>query len=50
MTEKYEGSTKLYSLNDFKIHNTINIKNGYLEGRYGGIPFIGNLEILDDEL
>ncbi|MDD2489084.1 MAG: ATP-binding protein [Bacteroidales bacterium] len=50
LTEKYEGSTKLYSLNDFKIHNTINIKNGYLEGRYGGIPFIGNLEILDDEL
>ena len=44
--EKFEGDTKLYSLNDFKEHNTINIKNGYLEGRYGGIPFIGNLEVL----
>jgi AAA15 family ATPase/GTPase len=42
--EKHEGDTKLYSLNDFKEHNTINIKNGYLEGRYGGIPFIGNLD------
>jgi AAA15 family ATPase/GTPase len=42
-TEKHNGDTKLYSLNDFKEHNTINIKNGYLEGRYGGIPFIGNL-------
>lgn len=42
--EKHEGDTKLYSLNDFKEHNTINIKNGYIEGRYGGIPFIGNLE------
>lgn len=42
-TEKQEGQTKLYSLNDFKEHNTINIKNGYLDGRYGAIPFIGNL-------
>lgn len=42
--EKHEGETRLYSLNDFKEHNTINIKNGYLEGRYGGIPFIGNLD------
>ncbi len=42
-TEKQDGQTKLYSLNDFKEHNTINIKNGYLDGRYGAIPFIGNL-------
>ncbi len=42
-TEKNNGSTKLYSLNDFKEHNTINIKNGYLDGRYGAIPFIGEL-------
>ncbi|WP_372756153.1 ATP/GTP-binding protein [Labilibaculum sp.] len=42
--EKHHGNTELYSLNDFKEHNTIKIKNGYLEGRYGGIPFIGNLE------
>lgn len=42
-TEKKNGNTHLYSLNDFKEHNTLNIKNGYLEGRYGAIPFIGNL-------
>ena len=42
-TEKRNGNTHLYSLNDFKLHNTINIKNGYLEGRYGAIPFIGSL-------
>ena len=42
-TEKVEGSSKIYSLNDFKLHNTINIKNGYMEGRYGAIPFIGEL-------
>lgn len=43
-TEKHEGSTRMYSLNDFKIHNTINIKNGYLEGRFGAIPFLGTLD------
>ena len=41
MVEKKDGSTHMYSLNDFKIHNTINIENGYMEGRYGAIPFIG---------
>lgn len=39
-TEKINGSTKLYSLNDFKEHSTINIKNGYMDGRYGGVPSI----------
>jgi rloA len=42
--EKQHGCSHIYSLNDFKEHNTINIVNGYLEGRYGAIPFIGNLE------
>lgn len=40
------GSTKLYSLNDFKEHNTIDIRKGYLNGRYGAIPFLGNLQDL----
>lgn len=43
--EKKDGGTHMYSLNDFKIHNTINIENGYLEGRYGAIPFIGDLNM-----
>jgi hypothetical protein len=43
-TEKFEGSTRMYSLNDFKQHNTISIEKGYLLGRYGAIPFIGSLE------
>lgn len=41
--EKTEGCTKMYSLNDFKIHKTISIENGYLDGRFGAIPFIGTL-------
>jgi AAA15 family ATPase/GTPase len=41
------GSTKLYSLSDFKEHNTIDIRKGYLTGRYGAIPFLGNLQDLN---
>ena len=45
MVEKKNGSSRMYSLNDFKIHNTLNIEYGYLEGRYGAIPFIGELNM-----
>lgn len=41
------GSTDIYSLNDFKEHNTIDIEKGYLTGRYGSIPFLGNLQELN---
>ncbi|KAA6327443.1 hypothetical protein EZS27_023567 [termite gut metagenome] len=44
-----DGSSKLYSLSDFNIHNTIDIENGYLNGRYGGIPFLSNLRDLNWE-
>lgn len=40
------SSTDLYSLSDFKEHKTIDIRKGYLNGRYGSIPFLGNLEDL----
>lgn len=45
MVEKKNGSSHMYSLNDYKIHNTINIENGYMEGRYGAIPFISELNM-----
>lgn len=41
------GSTDIYSLNDFKEHKTIDIRKGYLNGRYGSIPFLGNLKDLN---
>ena len=41
------GATRLYSLSDFKEHNTIDIRKGYLNGRYGAIPFLGNLKDLN---
>lgn len=42
-----DASTKLYPLSDFNIHNTANIENGYLQGRYGGIPFLSNIKDLN---
>jgi len=42
-----DGSSKLYPLSDFNIHHTANIENGYLNGRYGGIPFLSNLKDLN---
>ncbi len=39
-------ATQLYPLSDYNIHKTANIENGYLNGRYGGIPFLSNLSDL----
>jgi len=41
------GSTEIYSLSDFKEHSTIDIRKGYLNGRYGSIPFLANLTDLN---
>lgn len=42
--EKREnGASDLYSLSDFKEHNTIDIRKGYLNGRYGAVPFLATL-------
>lgn len=42
-----DGCTDLYSLSDFKEHNSIDIRKGYLTGRYGSIPFLANLKDLN---
>ena len=43
-TEKdRSGTTDLYSLWDFKARTEENYQLGYLKGRYGAIPFIGDL-------
>jgi uncharacterized protein len=41
------GSTDLYSLSDFKEHNTIDIRKGYLHGRYGAVPVLTDLHELN---
>jgi len=40
-------SSDIYSLCDFKEHNTKDIRKGYLSGRYGSIPFLANLKDLN---
>jgi hypothetical protein len=40
-TEKaQDGASKLYPLTDFKPRKQENLENGYLQGRYGAIPFL----------
>jgi hypothetical protein len=42
----YEQATRLYSLADFKVRNDLEIRKHYLQGRFGAIPFLGNLDRL----
>lgn len=39
-----EGETHIYPLSDFKTRNTDNLEKGYLQGRFGALPFMGTLE------
>ena len=44
LTEKdKDGATELYPLSDYKPRKEENLERGYLQGRYGAIPFIGSL-------
>lgn len=40
------GASHLTSLADYKISDGMNYENGYLNGRFGAIPFIGNIKEL----
>jgi uncharacterized protein len=41
-----QGSSRLYSLAEFKTRPDLKIEKGYLNGRFGAIPFFGNPESL----
>lgn len=44
LTEKDDqGATRLYPLTDYKPRKAENLERGYLQGRYGAIPFLGAL-------
>ena len=45
--KKTDGSTSIYPLSDFKPRYDLDIKKGYLQGRFGAIPFLGNLKDLN---
>jgi uncharacterized protein len=47
-TEKDDtGGTHLYPLSDFHARKEENLERGYLQGRYGAIPFLGDLIAAD---
>jgi uncharacterized protein len=49
LTEKKpEGSTVVYPLTDYKPRKAENLERGYLQGRYGAIPFLGDLVKVDE--
>jgi AAA15 family ATPase/GTPase len=46
LTEKDPlGATVLYPLTDFKPRKDENIERGYIQGRYGAIPFLGEFRV-----
>jgi uncharacterized protein len=48
-TEKNRyGATSLYSLAEYKIRNDASFESDYIKGKYGAIPYIGNLSDLLD--
>lgn len=48
-TEKNKyGATDLYSLAEYKVRNDASFESDYIKGRYGAIPYIGNLNSVVD--
>lgn len=45
--DKVSGGTQLYSLSEFKPRYDLDIRKGYLKGRFGAIPFLAKLEDLN---
>ncbi|MCP2080820.1 UNVERIFIED_ORG: AAA15 family ATPase/GTPase [Methylorubrum zatmanii] len=44
--KKRDGSSEIYSLSDLKIRPDLDVRKGYLNGRFGAIPFAGNTQDL----
>lgn len=45
-----DNSSKLYSLADFNIRKDLEIRKHYLQGRFGAIPFLGDLDKLSEKI
>lgn len=45
-----DGSSRLYPLSDYEnVRHDLDLENGYLNGRFGGVPFLGKLEDIANE-
>jgi uncharacterized protein len=43
-----QGATDLYSLAEYKVRNDASFESDYIKGKFGAIPYIGNLNHLVD--
>ena len=43
------SSTQIYSLSDYKVRKDLEIRKHYLQGRFGAVPFLGDLDRLVPE-
>ncbi len=46
----YDGATTLYPLTDIRTRQTDNLEKGYLQGRFGAVPFSGSVKHLLSEI
>lgn len=46
MEKDHNGASHLTSLAEYKVSEGLNYENGYLNGRFGAIPFLGNTKEL----
>ncbi|MEL7534110.1 MAG: hypothetical protein AAFN10_22575, partial [Bacteroidota bacterium] len=42
--KKPEGASVMYPLSSYDIRYDLDIRKGYLNGRFGAIPFLANLD------
>lgn len=42
----HAASTRIYSMTDFRVRKDHEIRKHYLQGRFGAVPFLGNLDHL----
>jgi uncharacterized protein len=42
-----DGATELFPMSDFNVRYDLDIRKGYLNGRFGAIPFLGNFKDLN---
>ncbi len=41
------GATSLYSLAEYNVRNDASFESDYIKGKYGAIPYIGNLQLIE---
>ncbi len=44
------GETSLFPLSDFEENPSLNLEKGYRSGRFGGVPFISDIDLMMDKL